>query len=96
MIGKRNLVREKIFSTKSDFMTWLHETPSSGKSTAKKSGLTWFWCNKCVRYTPHKSSECTKTTKHEKSAAFVAIASAEVNVTSVGSMASTADWSEIE
>ena len=56
----------KDFPTKSEFMTWLHEAPSSGKSTTKKNGLTWFWCNKCVRYTSHKSSECTKTTKREK------------------------------
>ena len=77
-------------------MTWLHEAPSSRKSKAKKNGLTWFWCNTCVRYTSHKSSECTKTTKRKKSAAFVAIASADVNLTSACSMASTADWSEID
>ena len=77
-------------------MTWLHEAPSNGKSTAKKNGLTCFWCNKRVRYTSYKSSECTKTTKREKSTAFAAIASVDVNLTMASSIASAADWSEID
>ena len=77
-------------------MDWLHEAPSSGKSTAKKNGLTWFWCSKCVRYTSHKSAECTKTTKRDTSKAYAVIASAQVDFSTAGSMVSTADWSEDE
>ena len=49
-----------------------------------------------MRYTSHKSTECTKPTSREKSASFTAIALAELNVTSAGSMASAVDWSEID
>ena len=75
---------------------WLHKTPSSEKSTAKKNGLIWFWCNKYLRYTSHKSAECTKTTKREKSVAFVGVASVDVDVNLAGSIVSVFEWSESE
>jgi len=86
----------KDFEDKDSFMTWLHKAPVSGKSTAKKNGLTWFWYEKCVRYTSHKGTECTKTTKRQKGVAFAGMASAGGNISSGDSMVSAVDWSDSE
>ena len=55
-------------------MNWLHEAPTNGKSFCKKNGLLWFWCEKCVRYTGHKSTECIKKSKKESKPAYANVA----------------------
>jgi len=86
----------KEFTDKNSFMTWLHKAPTNGKSTAKKNGLLWFWCSKCLRYTGHKSAECTKPTKRDNTVAFAGIAAADSDVDSDGSMVSAVAWTESE
>lgn len=77
-------------------MTWLHKAPSNEKSTAKKNSLIWSWCDKYIRYTGHKSIECTKLSKREKCVGFAGVASAYNNVDSNISMVSSVGWSDEE
>ena len=51
----------KDFDTKSDFMMWLHKDPTGDKYVCNKNELTWNWCTKCVRWSSHKSANCTRS-----------------------------------
>ena len=86
----------KDFPDKSSFMTWLHEAPTKGKKAAKKNGIIWYWCEKCIRFTSHKSTECTKTSKREKRVAFAGVASVGADVYTDDGLNSSDDWSESE
>ena len=77
-------------------MTWLHEAPANGEKTARKNGLIWYWCEKCIRFTSHKSTECTKTSKREKSVAFAGVASAGADVYTDDDVQSSDEWSDSE
>ena len=86
----------KDFPDKSSFMTWLHEAPTNGKKTAKKNGLIWYWCDKCDRFTSHKSTECTKTSKREKIVVFAGVASVGADSYTDDGLHSSDEWSESE
>ena len=70
--------------------------PHKREINGQENGLIWFWCSKCLRYTGHKSTECTKTSKRENSVAFAGVAAADTDVDSDGSMVSAVAWTESE
>ena len=80
------------FSDKKSFMTWLHTAPDGSSTTCKKNNLTWNWCTKCVRWSPHKSSACVRTSNRKPAIAFANVC---VDINSEESDVATADeWSD--
>ena len=54
--------RGKDFSEKKEFFTWLHTEPDVTNRSVMKNGVKWYWCTKCIRFTSHKSTECSRKT----------------------------------
>ena len=73
-------------------MTWLHTAPEGSSTTCKKNNLTWYWCTKCVRWSPHKLSACPRTSTCKPATAYANIC---VHVNSNDLSVATADeWSD--
>ena len=73
-------------------MTWLHTAPEGSSTTCKKNNLTWYWCTKCVRWSPHKLSACPRTSTRKPATAYANIC---VDVNSDDSSVASADeWSD--
>ena len=68
--------RGKDFADSKEFLLWLHTEPDVITGSVKKNGVKWYWCTKCVRFTSHKSAECTrKSVRQIKASANLASAS---------------------
>ena len=75
-------------------MDWLHTAPTGSSKTIKKNDIWWYWCPKCLRWSSHKSTECTRTRKREKPTAFAKVASRNTDASSDSSILSADVWSD--
>ena len=53
--------KNKDFSTKEDFLTWLHRKPNNIFTSKTKNGVEWWYFTGCDRKGNHVISNCRKT-----------------------------------
>ena len=85
---------DKDFDDKTSFMDWLHKAPTGSSKSVKKNDIWWYWCPKCLRWSSHKSTECTRTSKREKPTAFANVASRMTDARSDSNSESEMEWSD--